>query len=429
MMRPWAHRRVGMGVTIVVGCALACASAWAANRANVVEPLATVTLGRRPTAIAVDDRAGRALVVDDLDNTISVLETRRGQLVRTLGVRLYGHREGLHAIAVDTRIGRAYAIGSGLTVGSASSAFASDITIVDTRRATIIGVVSLSGLVRGVAVDDRRALVSVLTDGDAVNRGGVRVFDATTGAPLRTMPAGASPVAMAVDRRTGHILVVSQGTPGAITATGTVSVRDARTGHPVWSAAVGQRPMDIAIDGRTGHAFVSNNRSGTISVLDARSGRILATTAVGRQPDAVAVDEQAGHVFVTDIAANAVSMLDARSGKVLRTVRVGVRPLVITVDTRTHRALIANDVSGTVTVLDSVTGLVLRTVRVGLDPVDAAVDERTGRAFVLNLSASGARPSSLPLVSCIRALLGRVAPASASGGDSVGSVSVVDAAH
>jgi len=75
---------IGRGVAVaVVGCAVARASIWAGTQSDLVEPLATVTLGQRPFAVAGDDRAGRALIVDDLDNTISVLDTRRGHLVRT----------------------------------------------------------------------------------------------------------------------------------------------------------------------------------------------------------------------------------------------------------------------------------------------------------------------------------------------------------
>ncbi len=121
---------IGRGVAVaVVGCAVARALIWAGTQSDLVEPLATVTLGQRPFAVAGDDRAGRALIVDDLDNTISVLDTRRDHLVRTLHVRVRGLREGLQAIAVDARIGKAYVVGSGLAVGSVRNAFASDLII------------------------------------------------------------------------------------------------------------------------------------------------------------------------------------------------------------------------------------------------------------------------------------------------------------
>jgi len=414
---------VGIG-TLLVG--VTCDAIWQRNGPTAIDPLATVAVGRRPAALALDDRTGRAFAVNNLDNTISVLDTHRGQLVRTLSVRPYGLRPALQAIAVDTRIGRAYAAGSGFTFKSPTSAFVSTVVILDTRRAGVVKSVSLPGLVRGVAVDDRTGRVFVLVDGNAMNHGDVAVLDATTGGLLRTVPVGASPVALAVDDRAGRLLVVNQGmsTSGSLTIRGTVSVLDARNGQLVRSVTVGQRPMDVAIDARTGRAFISNSVSDTISVIDTRGGRVLATVAAGRQPDAMAVDEQAGHLFVTNVAANTVSMLDARGGAFLRTVHVGLRPLVATVDTRTHRVLVANDVSGTATVLDSATGLVVRTVRVGLDPVDAAVDERTGRAFVLNLSADGARPSSLPLVNRIRALVGRIVAGPAR--EPTGSVNVID---
>jgi len=298
-----------------------------------------------------------------------------------------------------------------------------------TGRAFVVKAVSLPGRVRDVAVDERGGRVFVLTDGNAATHGVVSALDAVSGSLLYTVPVGASPVALAIDRRTGRLLVANQGLPGpgSFMAAGTVSVLDARSGRLVRAVPVGSRPMGIVVDERTGRAFISNNLGGSISVIDTRVGRLLATRAVGPAPDAMAVDQQAAHLFVADVAANTVSMLDARTGAVLRTVRVGIRPLVVAVNARAHRVLVANDVSGTVSVLDSGTGATLRTVRVGLDPQDAAVDERAGRAFILNLNADGERPSGLPLVNRIQALFRRITSQPAR--DPVGSVSILDVTH
>ncbi len=418
---------IGAGTLLVAGAAYG--TIWGSDGSALLDPLATAAVGHAPVAIALDVRTSRAFVVNYLDTTISVLDTGRGQVVRTLGLNPRGRGERLAAIAVDTRIDRAYAASWGFAVGSTTSAFVSTITILDARRAFVVKAVSLPGRVRDVAVDERGGRVFVLTDGNAATHGAVSALDAASGSLLYTVPVGASPVALAIDRRTGRLLVANQGLPGpgSFMAAGTVSVLDARSGRLMRGAPVGPRPMGIVVDERTGRAFISNNFGGSISVIDTRVGRLLATRAVGPAPDAMAVDQQAGHLFVADVAANTVSMLDARTDAVLRTVRVGIRPLVVAVDARAHRVLVANDVSGTVSVLDSVTGVALRTIKVGLDPEDAAVDERAGRAFILNLNADGERPSGLPLVSRIQALFRRITSQPAR--DPVGSVSILDVTH
>ncbi len=416
---------IGAGTLLVAGAAYG--TIWGGNGSALLDPLATAAVGRGPVAIALDDRTGRAFVVNYLDTTISVLDTRRGRVVRTLGLNLRGRGERLASIAVDTRISQAYAASWGFAVGPTTSAFVSTITILDARRAVVVKAVSRPGRVRDVAVDEPGGRVFVLTDGNAAANGAVSALDAASGALLYAVPVGSSPVALAIARQAGRLLVVNQGQPHAFMAAGTVSVLDARTGRLVRRVPVGPRPMGIVVDERTGRAFISNNVGGTISVFDTRAGLLLATRAVGPAPDAMAVDQQAGHLFVADVEANTVSMLDARTGSVLRTVRVGIRPLVVAVDARAHRVLVANDVSGTVSVLDSVTGVALRTVRVGLDPQDAAVDEGAGRAFVLNLNADGARPSGLPLVNRIQALFERITSQPAR--DPSGSVSILDVTH
>src|SRR5690349_730749 len=75
-----------------------------ARRGAVANPvLRTIAVGQSPAALAVDERTGRAFVVNSGDNTVSVLDTRTATLLRTIGVGW-----APLTIAVDERAGRVF---------------------------------------------------------------------------------------------------------------------------------------------------------------------------------------------------------------------------------------------------------------------------------------------------------------------------------
>jgi len=424
MRRVVLARRIGAGALSLA--ALVGGWLWIGGRQSLAQPLKTIGVGRQPTGIALDQRAGRAAVINTGDSSVSIIDTHGGSIVTTVYPR-----HGLPlAVAMDSRADHTFVAGAG-TTSSARSTIASPVSVLETRRGRILRSVSIPGLVRGIVADERIGRVFVLTDMayPKVKRGGVTILDAASGTVLNTAPIGASPVGIAVDTRSGRVLVVNQG--GVFLAgVGTVSVLDARSGAALGTVPVGQRPMAVAVDEATGHAFVTNN-GGSVSMIDTRRARLVATTNVDPQPDAVGVDATTHHVFVTTLGRNRVAMLDARTGAVLRAIPVGDRPMVVAVDARTHRAFIGNDVGGTTTVLDSATGSALGTVAVGQDPMDAAVDEQTGHVFIVNMSAESTRPTFWSRLGCrVRALVNRRCSGMMYGAvSSRGSVSMLDASR
>lgn len=431
--------KVGVGVlplTVLAGGWLA--GGWLAarepsmgGRQSLAQPLKTIVVGHQATGIAVDDRAGRAAVINTGDDSVSIVDTQRGIVVTTVGGISHGSPSTapLHlplVVAMDSRTGRTFVAGSGGNMPGFD-----DVSILDTRLGRILRSVPIPGAVRGIAINERIGRVFILTDVAFPKRGGignVTVFDSRSGIVLHTVPVGVHPVWIAVDRHAGRVLVVNQGM--TINGLGTVSVLDAAARSTIRTVAVGQRPMAVAVDEGTSHAFTTNN-GGSVSMLDTAYGRVAATTNVASQPDAVGVDAVAHHAFVTTLGTNSVAMLDTRTGALLRIVPVGIRPMVVAVDTRAHRALIGNNVSGTVTVLNSVTGMVVDTVAVDQNPADASVDERTKHAFIVNRSINDARPTRWEHFVCLaRALFGRGCPDLLSHAMSrLGSVSMLDTAR
>ena len=96
------------------------------------------------------------------------------------------------------------------------------------------------------------------------------MLDAHTGALLHTVSIP-WPGGVAVDARTGRILVTSAGhldRNGDPTGAGAISVLDGRSGALLRTIALGLAPGALTIDARTGHTLVVEG-GGTVIVPDA----------------------------------------------------------------------------------------------------------------------------------------------------------------
>ncbi len=225
----------------------------------------------------------------------------------------------------------------------------------------VVGIITLPGDGRAIVLDTRTERVFVVSDPTprtGKHPGDVSVFDARTGALVRTAPVGRGPSSVAVSERFGRVFVANA-------ASGSVSILDARSGVPQHTTAVGLGPSAIAIDDRSRRVFVSALRStgglleGTIQLLDAASGRPLRSVGVGGYPGIIGVDEQANRAFVVFLG-DATRMLDATTGQVIGIVPVAGAgcPLGVGVSARTTHVFIPTRRG--VAVVDARSGAVLR---------------------------------------------------------------------
>ncbi len=200
--------------------------------------------------IAVDETAGRAFVIDTQTNRVGLVDTHSGRLVGTITAG--GNASAAH---VDGRTSR-------LFIGEASrwSCGArpvcqyigpSQLVVLDTRtgrvvRALTAGTANPAAI--AVATRTNRAFVfyTTMTTGRGA-AGTLRVLDARTGQVLRTLPVTVAPAEgqVAVDERRGRVY--------AVDTTGT-SVFDATTGALLRTIAASGDA--IAVDAPTGRAFI-----------------------------------------------------------------------------------------------------------------------------------------------------------------------------
>jgi len=93
-----------------------------------------------------------------------------------------------------------------------------------------------------------------------------------------------------------------------------VRVLDASTYAPIKTIAVGRVPRGMALSATGDRLFVTNSWDDTISVIDTQSLSIAATWSAGAEPSGVAEDRAAKRLFVANRISGDVAVLDAQTG-------------------------------------------------------------------------------------------------------------------
>jgi len=334
--------------------------------------LYTVALGTASgigtSTVAVDRRAGRVFVAredptsGDSSGVVSVLDARNGAVLRrTTLPRLptvstsAGTLLARTTMGIDERTGHAFIAIPG----------ANTVAVLDTHSGALLRTIGVGMAPGDLAVDAPRGRVVVANSGAAT----VSILDAASGRVLRTVVVSGVPTALAVDEQTGRAFVTLRGATdrrGALVmGTSHVAVLDVRTGRVLRTVAVPATPSVVAVAAGTGRVFVAgavSSGDGRVSMLDAVTGRLLHTSMVGAYPDSMAVVAHDGSVVVTTWPrpgaagrlTGVVSVLDARTGRVTRSINGGMgllSPGPLAVDERTGQVFLASDT--TVSVLDA----------------------------------------------------------------------------
>ena len=378
------RRRVGVllaGVVLAVACGVAVA-----GRGEPGPILHTVMVGGDPEqSLTVDDQTSRAFVFNRFDNTVSVLDTATGALVRTVSVG-----SSFAFFAIDRPTGRVF-LGSG---GDGT------ISMLDAKTGQVLRTVNdPDNDVRRLAVDERTNRVFV-----GGNSSAMTVLDGRTGAIVQHLAVCGGPFAVAMSERTGHLFAKCND--------GTTDMLDARTGRVVHhNSANSGAYCSVVVDERTDRIVETGNASADL--LDAHSGRILWSWAFPASPATLnfclstAVDTRRGWIYtILDpatpgfdpasglSATNQVAALDGRTGAILHRFPVPSYANAVAVDSQTGHVLVDSvgptdssgipTANGTVSILDGTTGRLLRTPPMGYAPSDIAVDVLHRRAVVVN---------------------------------------------
>ncbi len=242
---------------------------------------------------------------------------------------------------------------------------------------------------------------------------------------VRIVHVGQHPVLVAVDARDRHVFVANAGPLAGDhvlpSRPGSVSMVDERTGAVLRTVTVGQSPVAIAVDAPARRVFVLSagtistaagpaSSGSTVTVLDAATGALRRTVAVAPVPvtlsgagavpgarQALVVDAARGRVYV--VVATGVLALDGSTGLVRRRIALGGQPSIAALDAAAGRLYVGDAYDPTIptdprptggtsrgflAVVDLATSTVRANVVLWQQGVGAiAVDGRGGRVLVI----------------------------------------------
>jgi len=339
-------------------------------------PTRAAAVGVYPQDVQVDQRTGRAFVLD------GEAADRNGQPLDRGALAIVGVTGG-HLGDIP------------LPAGSCAMALDER-----TRRAFVL-VMRDRG--HGVSVDE--AVQTVDIDTRAALRGAT--LTVATPASLR-LPTAAMPVTpagyqsacdarhIAVDEQANRVFVVNAVTYVDNKPAPFVAMLDARDGALLRKIPLPAAATRIVVFPAVHRAFVSSTTGARLWMLDMRDGALLRTIPVSSAWWAMAVDHVANRLFVgrTGAGVGGVAIVDARDGRVQRVIPTDREPLYIAADgTRGRLFTLAdggtpNHPAYTFSVIDARRDRTLRAVAVpgaqGLIATTVSVDERNRRVVVLS---------------------------------------------
>lgn len=355
----------------------------------------TVAVGTQPWALTVDQALHSVFVINNWDDTISVINTTSCSAADHSGCKQHPPTsqvgQGPQAITLDPATSTLYV--ANFVDGTVSVVDASDC--------------------------------------DPSNSGGCR--DVPPSAAV-----GAFPTALAVDMADNTVYVADQdaGTVSLVNAATCNVTRLIGCGAPVATVHVGKAPAGVAIDQATGTVYVVNSGAGTVSVINGVTCNAERTSGcagtpptvrVGSSPLGIDVDQATDTVYVTNLGADekgdTVSVINgatcnsydhAGCGQVPPTATVGVAPFDLAVNQVTNTVYVANtgqlgltgSIGHTVSVIDGATcngaqhtgcGRALATVKVGPYPFGVAIDQASNTIYIAN-NNGGDGPASLSVL-------------------------------
>jgi YVTN family beta-propeller protein len=323
-----------------------------------------------PTAQAT----GRAYVSNEDGESVTVLDTRRGEVIATVPV---GKRP--RGLKLNRDGSLLYVAVSGLpkcppTVPDEECAKlkrdlrADGIATIDTATLKLTRVLKSGSDPEqfDLSRDGRRLYIS---NEDSAQ---VTVLDTATGAIVATIPIGHEPEGVRVAPNGKWVIVTSE-------TDSTISIVDTTSLKVLKAAPVGMRPRDLAFTPDSKTVFVSGEGDASLSRVPIPAGepvtRVLQLRKEAR-PMGVVFDAARKRIYMSTGRGGtiAVAEQEGEGQKLLKEIPVGARPWGIALSRDGRRLYTANGSSDDVTVVDTSSLSVLKKIPVGKGPWGVVVD-------------------------------------------------------
>jgi YVTN family beta-propeller protein len=240
----------------------------------------------------------------------------------------------------------------------------------------------------GVSIDPQQNLAAVTLFGC----NDLALINLATGTGA-IVPVGTNPIGVAVIPRLHLAVVANNG--GA----GTASIVDESQLSVTQTVATGSQPVGAAADEATGEVAIANSQSNTVTVVNAVTGG-TSTISVGNRPLAVAFNYVYHQVAVAASSGNSVGISSGTAGSINQSFSVSAPTSVIydpvTTDcgsnnngttTNTTGCFIADSSTGnSVNVIDPVSSIQIQ-FRIGINPTAIAYNYRTSTLVSTNTAS------------------------------------------
>jgi uncharacterized protein len=346
----------------MVGIAAACILGQPVSR--------NIPTGEQPMAVAVNETANKAYIVNHSSSTVTVIDGNTRTAVATIKTGA-----GPEAIAVNSVTNRVYTANSG----------ENSVSVIDGVTNTVVATVRTGSNCNAVAVNPKTNKIYVTNNfGHSVT-----VIDGATNTPT-SVRVGQGPRSIAVNPVTNKIYTANYGSKDSTEIDGATNAAK--------SIPTGKHPWTVAADTAANKIYVVNEDSASVSIIDGATG-VARNVTVGEIPFAVAVNPTRSRAYVPTYGGSTMAVIDGRTGVVTKTVQLATHPAAIAVNGNTNQIYIASQATGTVLVLDGESHAIVATVNAGAIPYAMAVDAAANQIYVANFNSANTTLIDAPAAS------------------------------
>ncbi|MBI5196530.1 MAG: YncE family protein [Nitrospirae bacterium] len=275
------------------------------------------------------------------------------------------------------------------------------VSVIDTTTNTVITTIKVGASPTGIAYNPANKKVYVVNRGDNT----VSIIDTVNHLVTGTiLSVGPYPWYVAVDPTT-HNIDLNQWVKGLpvnfVYVTSPVSnnvdiiistfdgLLNLPGGNIHTDVPPGIGVFNIALDIASQKAYAVNCHNATLSILDLQTKKMAATVENLENTDSfvgVGLDTGLNKVYAVGDKIDVMPVIDVNAKKVVAKIKVGTSPYNVTVDSTAHKAYVVNRGSNSISVVNTSKDTVESTIKVGTEPISLVLAD--GKAYVTNCGSN-----------------------------------------
>jgi YVTN family beta-propeller protein len=261
------------------------------------------------------------------------------------------------------------------TRGYVTNINSNTVSVIDPATNTVVATIPAGTTPLGIAVTPNGSFAYV-TNPDSNN---VSVISAASNTVVATVPVGSGPVEIAITPNGAFAYVVNLGDNTVSVINTATNLVTATISAPLFVTSIAITP-----NGAFAYAagFIGPFGQGVIAVIDTATNMVTATVSVGAFLGGVAIAPNGAFVYVVD--AFNVYVVSTATNAVVATVPIGNSPSDIAITPNGAFAYVTKSSGNSVAVIDTATNSVVATVPVGTNPSGVAITPNGAFAYVVN---------------------------------------------